>query len=113
MMSLLQTSVSTIAAILAAMAVVALLETGIPLPPRGSANRAHLVPNLTLTFITFATNIVLNGALMLILLRLDAAGLGILRMDEIAPWLAFAVSIVVLDLAFYVAHVVMHKVPAL
>ena len=58
---------STVGFILAAMAAIALIEAAIPLRARGEANRAHLRPNLALTFITFATNILFNGALVAIL----------------------------------------------
>src|SRR5262249_33732408 len=65
--ALLPSSISTVGAILAAMAVVALLETAIPLHARGRRHRAHLGPNLGLTFITFATNIVFNVVLVMAL----------------------------------------------
>jgi len=51
MTSLLWSSVGTIGGILAAMALVALLETAIPLHARGGWNTAHLRPNLVLTFL--------------------------------------------------------------
>jgi sterol desaturase/sphingolipid hydroxylase (fatty acid hydroxylase superfamily) len=113
MSSTLQASVSTIAGILAAMAVVALIEMVIPLHARTRSNRAHVGPNLALTFITFATNVLLNGALMFVLHRLDRVGFGLLRWTGLAPWMAGVIAFVMLDLAFYVAHVAMHKVPAL
>ncbi len=113
LLSLLQTSASTIAAILTAMALSALIERGIPLHPRGPAYRAHIGPNLALTFVTFATNVVLNGALMLALRRLDTAGFGILRWTHLDPRLADVLAVVLLDLSFYVAHVAMHAVPVL
>jgi len=53
----------TIAGILVAMAIVAFVETVVPLHPRGRWNRFHIRPNLALTFITFATNALLNAAL--------------------------------------------------
>ena len=111
--SLLQTSGSTIVAILGAMGLIALLETAIPLHARTRSNRAHLGPNLALTFITFATNVGLNGGLMLLLLQLDHARFGILRWSGLDPRIADAIAVVFLDLSFYVAHVAMHKVPAL
>ncbi len=111
--SLLQTSASTIAAILVAMGVIALIETAIPLHARTKAHRAHVGPNLALTFITFATNVVLNGALVLLLQRLDGGGFGILRWTGLDSRVANVLAFVMLDLSFYVAHVAMHKVPAL
>jgi hypothetical protein len=41
---LLQTNLATVAGILAAMAVIALLETGIPLHARDTRHRSHLGP---------------------------------------------------------------------
>ena len=51
-------TIPTIGAILAAMALLALIETAVPLHPRGRWNHLHLRPNLALTFLTFATNVV-------------------------------------------------------
>ena len=111
--SLLHSSLSTIAAILAAMALIALIEMGAPLHARTASHRAHLGPNMALTFITFATNVALNGALVILLLRLDAAGFGLLRWAGLAPWVASVSGVVALDISFYAAHVAMHKVPAM
>jgi sterol desaturase/sphingolipid hydroxylase (fatty acid hydroxylase superfamily) len=109
---LLRTNVSTMAAILSAMALVALIELAIPLHRRGPAHRAHLGPNLGLTAITFATNIFLNGALMVLLAWLEARGLGILRWMSLGALPAAILAVLALDFSFYVAHVAMHKVPA-
>jgi hypothetical protein len=49
-----QSVLPTVGGILGAMAVVAAIETAIPLHARGRWNRAHLGPNLALTFLTFA-----------------------------------------------------------
>ena len=111
--SLLQTSASTIAAILTAMGLIALVELAIPLHARGRWHRAHVGPNLALTFITFATTVALNGALMLVLIRLDAAGFGILHWTGLPPWIAGVLAVLLLDLSFYAAHVAMHRVSAL
>ena len=112
LLSLLQTNLSTIGAILGAMAVMALFETAIPLHARGRWHRAHLGPNLVLTFITFATNVFFNGALLVLLLWLQASGFGILRWMSLDPLSAAIIGVVALDFSFYVAHVAMHKVPA-
>ena len=107
-----QDNVTAIAAILAAMAVVALFETAVPLHERGRWHRAHLGPNLALTFITFATNFVFNAALVLLLAWLAGRGFGLLRLVPLRPLLAGILAVVLLDFSFYVAHVAMHKVPA-
>ncbi len=108
---MLGSNLSTIAVILAAMTLVALLETVIPLHTRTRRHRAHLAPNLALTFITFATNLFLNIALLLLLLRLQKTGFGMLRWLGLGPVAAGIIAIVVLDFSYYLAHVAMHKVP--
>jgi sterol desaturase/sphingolipid hydroxylase (fatty acid hydroxylase superfamily) len=104
-------SISTIGAILAAMAVVALIETAIPLHARGRWHRAHLGPNLALTFITFATNILFNGALVVTLISLQSDGFGLLHMLALPPLMTVVSVLLVLDFSFYVAHVAMHRIP--
>jgi len=108
----LASSIPTVGAILVAMAVVALLEAALPLHARGRWHRAHLGPNLALTFITFATNIVFNGALVMTLVWLQSEGFGLLNVFELPPPMTVLVVLLVLDFAFYVAHVAMHKIPA-
>ena len=110
-MSIATTTTTTIATILAAMAVVALAETVIPLRARGRWSRAHLGPNLALTFITFATNTILNSALVLALIGLHDAGFGLLALAPFGTVAELAIVVLGLDLAFYVGHVAMHKVP--
>jgi sterol desaturase/sphingolipid hydroxylase (fatty acid hydroxylase superfamily) len=104
-------SISTVGGILAAMAIVALLETAVPLHARGRWHRAHLGPNLALTFITFATNIVFNGALVMTLIWLQSTGFGLLSMFELPPVATVLIVVLGLDFSFYVAHVAMHRVP--
>ncbi|HKA30229.1 MAG TPA: sterol desaturase family protein, partial [Candidatus Binatia bacterium] len=111
--ALLSSSISTVGGILAVMAVVALLETAIPLQARGRWHSAHVGPNLALTFLTFATNMVFNGALVMTLMWLQSTGLGLLHMFELPPLVAVLVVVLVLDFSFYVAHVSMHRIPAL
>lgn len=111
MNTLLETSLGTIGAVLGVMAVMAVIEAIIPLRKRERWNRAHLAPNLILTFISFATNIVFNTALVLALFWLEANGLGLLNTIAIDPLWAIAAAIVILDFSFYAAHVAMHKIP--
>jgi sterol desaturase/sphingolipid hydroxylase (fatty acid hydroxylase superfamily) len=112
MKGLLLSNLSTVAALVAAMVVVALLESAMPLHRRGPWHRAHLGPNLALTLITFATNVFFNAALVAVLARLQAGGFGLLRWWGLGPIAAGAVAVVALDFSYYVAHVAMHKVPA-
>ena len=110
-MTLIVQSGVTIGAILAAMAVVAFVETVIPLHRWGRAGRAHIGPNLALTFITFGTNVFMNLALVAGLALLGRLGLGVLNVFRQPPLLSAAVAVLGLDFSFYVAHVAMHKIP--
>jgi sterol desaturase/sphingolipid hydroxylase (fatty acid hydroxylase superfamily) len=105
--------IPTLGIVLSAMAVVALLETAVPLHARGRWHKVHLGPNLSLTFITFATNIVFNGALVMTLIRLQSTGFGLLRMVALPPLMSVLIVVVALDFSFYVAHVAMHRLPGL
>ncbi len=105
------TPLATVAIILAAMALIAALEAVVPLRARGRWHRAHLGPNLALTGITFATNVVFNGALVLVLTRLAPLEFGLLPRLQLSPLLAAGLALVGLDFSFYVAHVAMHRVP--
>jgi sterol desaturase/sphingolipid hydroxylase (fatty acid hydroxylase superfamily) len=105
-------TIPTIAGILAAMAIIALIEAAVPLHGRGRWSRFHVGPNLALTFLTFATNTLMNAALLLALFWLEARGFGLLRLIQLRPLTARVIVVVVLDFSFYVAHVAMHQVPA-
>jgi sterol desaturase/sphingolipid hydroxylase (fatty acid hydroxylase superfamily) len=104
---------ATIATIVAAMAVVSVLELVVPLRARGRWHRAHLAPNLLLTALAFATNLVLSVGLVAVLAAEEARGLGLLGIVALPAPAAGALVLLVLDLGFYAAHVAMHKVPAL
>lgn len=110
-MEFLQTTLSSIALILAAMAALSLLEALIPLRARGAWNRAHLGPNLALTFITFSTNAVFGSALVLGLEWMQPRELGLIAWLALPPLAATVVVVLALDLAFYLLHVAMHHVP--
>jgi sterol desaturase/sphingolipid hydroxylase (fatty acid hydroxylase superfamily) len=112
-MNLLITNLSTVAAILGVMGVVAIVETAIPLHARGRWHRAHLGPNLALTFLTLFTNFFLNAALILLLLWLEARDLGLLRWADAGPISAGIIAVLALDFSWYALHRTMHRVPAL
>jgi len=103
--------IPTVGLILVTMALVAWIETAIPLQARGPWNKAHLGPNLALTFTTFTANAFLNAALVIMLGRLEHNGFGLIRSITLRPAIALAIVILVLDFAFYTAHVAMHKIP--
>jgi sterol desaturase/sphingolipid hydroxylase (fatty acid hydroxylase superfamily) len=112
-MEALRATASNIGTILAAMAALALLEAAIPLRKRGAVGRAHLAPNLSLTFLTFATSALLSAALVLGLATVEARGLGLLHVLALPGWARALVALLVLDFSFYVAHVAMHRFPVL
>lgn len=109
--SQLQSSVSTVGILLAAMALFAVLEAAIPLHAR-RRGRDRVRVNLALTSITFATNAVFNAALVLGLLRLQALRFGLLNLLGLPPLASAAGAVVLLDFSFYLAHVAMHRIPA-
>ena len=106
------TSLVTIGVILAAMAVVALIETAIPLRARGRWNWVHLGPNLALTFITFATNFFYNAGLAGVLAWSQSHRAGLLHRLPLRSGPALFIAVLVLDFSYYVAHVAMHRIPA-
>jgi sterol desaturase/sphingolipid hydroxylase (fatty acid hydroxylase superfamily) len=108
----LNTTLTTLALIAATMLALALVEAVIPLHRRNAKHAAHVGPNLGLTAITIATNIVFNTALIAALGWTNLQGFGLLRLVELGPVLSTFLGILVLDLSFYVAHVAMHRVPA-
>jgi sterol desaturase/sphingolipid hydroxylase (fatty acid hydroxylase superfamily) len=104
---------TTIAYIVVAMAVVATVEVAIPLHTRGRWHRSHLGPNLALTFLTFATNLFLNVALVAVVFWLESRGLGLLRWLALPPLVAALLAVAALDFSFYAAHLSWHKFPSL
>ena len=106
-------TLGTIIAILATMTVVAAIEAAFPLHARGRWHRAHLVPNLALTLLTFATNTVFSAALVVALVRSETSGIGLLPRLGLGPSASGVIAVVALDFAFYVAHVAMHRFPVL
>ena len=66
--------------------------------------------------------VVLNTALLRLLFPAAAVGLALLAQDKgwglfnahpVPPWLAFAATVALMDLAIYLQHVLVHAVPAL
>ena len=111
--ALFENSFSTIGYLLAGMAILAAIEALVPLHARGLWNRAHLGPNLALTGITFATNLLWNAAVLALVIWLEANGFGLLRWLSVPALPAAILAIAAFDLAFYAAHVSWHKIPAL
>jgi sterol desaturase/sphingolipid hydroxylase (fatty acid hydroxylase superfamily) len=102
-------TLATIGAILVTMVVVTGIETAIPLQARGRWGRAHLGPNLALTFLTFATNAVFGFGLVTVLAWTTARGGGLLPRLALPPAVEVIVVVAALDLSFYLAHIAMHR----
>jgi sterol desaturase/sphingolipid hydroxylase (fatty acid hydroxylase superfamily) len=106
-------NIKPIGMILVVMALIALVETAIPLRQRTEWSRRHLLPNLAITLLTFATNLILNVPLLLGLVWLQGQGYGLLNQGRFGPGAEVLASVVLLDLAWYATHVSMHRLPQL
>jgi sterol desaturase/sphingolipid hydroxylase (fatty acid hydroxylase superfamily) len=95
------------------MALLSVIETIVPLQMRKDANRTHLAANLGLTLITFATTLLLNLASAAGAAWIYYSDLGLFQYIEISGVAALFLGVIALDFSTYVAHVVMHKTPAL
>jgi len=95
------------------MAVLALIETLVPLRAQGRWTRAHLGPNLALTFLTFATNLFLNAAVLALVTWLQSRRFGVVGWLSVPPLPAALLAVAAFDFAFYAAHVSWHQCPAL
>ena len=105
--------IPTVGGILATMVLIALIEGAVPLRPRGRWGRRHVRPNLSLTFLAFATNALLDAAFVATLFGLEARHFGLLRVVPLHPLVAGVITVLMLDFSFYVAHVALHRVPPL
>jgi sterol desaturase/sphingolipid hydroxylase (fatty acid hydroxylase superfamily) len=103
----------TIGAIFAAMAVLSIVEVLIPLRKRSRWSGKHLAPNLALTGLTIAFSASLNIGMLLGLVWLQSRGWGLLNAMEAPAIAEIAIAVLALDLAWYVTHVSMHKLPVL
>jgi sterol desaturase/sphingolipid hydroxylase (fatty acid hydroxylase superfamily) len=98
--------------LIAAMAVLALVETLLPLFTKDWSRR-HAVPNLLLTAVTLCLNFAFNAGAVLVTALLAERHLGLLSTIELSPFAGVVISIVALDASTYVAHRLMHAIPAL
>ncbi len=102
-------SLNGIAVLLVAMAAFSLIEALIPLHRRTAWNNRHLLPNLTLTFITFGTNMLMNIPMLAGLFWLQSMGWGLFNAYNFPPLVEIVGAILVLDLAWYVTHISLHR----
>ncbi len=105
--------ITGIVQILGLMAIISLVEAFIPLFPRSALNRAHIGANLGLTAITFGLNFLMNGVLMMGALWVSGHSAGVIQWADLPIPAAIILTIIVMDLGTYTAHVLMHKSPLL
>jgi sterol desaturase/sphingolipid hydroxylase (fatty acid hydroxylase superfamily) len=98
--------------LLAAMVFLALLETALPFFGT-DWRRRHAGPNLALTAMTLSLNLGFNAASVLVTAWLSSRGFGLLASASLNSAATVLVGIVVLDASTYVAHRLMHVLPAL
>ena len=99
--------------VLGLMAALALVETVIPLFSRTAPYRRHLGANLGLTAITFGLNFLMNGFLMMGALWVSGQGAGLIQWLNLPLPGAIIVTVTVMDLGTYLAHVLMHRFPVM
>jgi sterol desaturase/sphingolipid hydroxylase (fatty acid hydroxylase superfamily) len=99
--------------ILVSMGVLALVESILPFKERGAWRRGHLAANLALTAGMLALNLFLTGVLVVGLHAARARGFGLLAGHPLSTAIVMAIGIVALDLATWVAHWSMHRIPAM
>ena len=102
-----------VAILLAAMAMLSIVETLVPFSRKREWRRRHRVPNLQLAAVTLGLNFVFNAGAVLITGWLAARGFGLLAGAAVPPLAMTAIGFVVLDAATYACHRSMHWLPPL
>jgi sterol desaturase/sphingolipid hydroxylase (fatty acid hydroxylase superfamily) len=103
-----------LAAFAAVFALMALWEARAPRRRTDPGRRLRWPGNLGLVLInTIALRLLLPITAIGAALAAGSTGWGLLHLWPVSPWLAFPVTILVLDLAIYAQHVLFHAVPAL
>jgi len=102
-----------VAIIVAAMAVFAAIEAIVPLFTSDPRRKRRAAANFGLSVVTLALNWGLISAAAVVALWAQVEGQGVLARIALPGWAMLALTIVVLDFSTWVAHVAMHKIPAL
>jgi sterol desaturase/sphingolipid hydroxylase (fatty acid hydroxylase superfamily) len=101
-------------AFLAVFGAVGLWESARPRRPRVFSRRTRWPHNLGLLVVDVALlRIVAPGAAVAVAVAAAEHGWGLMSVLQVPLWLAVLVSIVALDLAIYVQHVMFHAIPGL
>jgi sterol desaturase/sphingolipid hydroxylase (fatty acid hydroxylase superfamily) len=110
-LSELRSGLDAIGVIVAALALVSILEALAPLIPRRARQRERLTANLGLSALTIGLSLLASTALLLVLHAQSQSGIGLAPTLGLSGPLELVVSLLVFDFSFYVAHVAMHKLP--
>jgi sterol desaturase/sphingolipid hydroxylase (fatty acid hydroxylase superfamily) len=103
-----------LAAFASLFAIMALWEILAPRRTRASARAARWLGNLGVGLLdTALVRILFPTTAVGLALLAEAKGFGAFNAWPVASWFAFAASVILLDLAIYLQHVLFHAVPAL
>jgi sterol desaturase/sphingolipid hydroxylase (fatty acid hydroxylase superfamily) len=103
----------SVAVILAAMALLAVVETLLPLSRKHDWRRRHLIPNLKLVALTLGLNFALNAGAVLMTAWLASHGFALLSSAPLPPLVTLLTGFIVLDASTYACHRLMHILPPL
>lgn len=102
----------SIGVLLAATALVSVLETLLPFLPT-NWRRRHVGPNLALTAMTLGMNLMFNAGAILVTAWLGSRGFGLLSGVSLSPITMTLLGVVALDACTYACHRLMHALPPL
>ncbi|QJB69921.1 sterol desaturase family protein [Parasphingorhabdus halotolerans] len=105
-------SMSAVGIILTSIIILSLVEALIPLRRRSDWSKRHLAPNLVMTFLTFATNLIFNIPFLFGLVWLQSRGWGLFNAVTLPTAITLLGTVIILDFAWYLTHVSMHKIPS-
>jgi sterol desaturase/sphingolipid hydroxylase (fatty acid hydroxylase superfamily) len=105
--------VRNMAVVLAAMALLSVVETVLPFFRKPASRRLHFIPNTALMALTLWLNLTLNAGAVLVAAWLTSRGLGLLSGAPLPPPATVLIGVIALDASTYVCHRLMHVLPAL
>ena len=88
------------------------IESIVPLFALGDRRARHALPNLGLTALLVAVNLVLSFGTAAVVAVASARGIGLLHAIALPAWATLLVGLVGLDGLAYVAHRLLHELPA-
>jgi sterol desaturase/sphingolipid hydroxylase (fatty acid hydroxylase superfamily) len=102
-----------IAGVLAAMALLALVETALPFSRKRQWRRLHWIPNLRLMVVTLGLNFVCNAGAVLLTGWFASRGFGVLAGAALPQLAITGIGFFALDASTYACHRSMHWLPPL